>query len=294
MGTQIHWRAGLLTTALHAAEAIGRGKTLADEPLAAAIMASAQAVATEVRVFDLPWERLWGHLLGLSANASGRRLMVETAVTKTAGRVAQFEERVTRLTAAIASLETDLQAALPGFADEMALRIGPLRQQWEARGDGLLKAVGRLTDDRLIVDACDVLAVYPALGGGGGAHLVYNSARIEAVLANSLAELPEVVRLAWLIAQLQLDLPIYSEEVHPERLPHVAAFAMLPAVLQAAEEVELVRNSPQLMAQAITAWGLRVPADVDATALLTEWWQTYQDTRPPWRVALVALNQLFG
>ena len=49
---------------------------------------------------------------------------------------------------------------------------------------------------------CDVLLIHPALGGAGEAHLAYNSVRIEAVLANPNADLPEVVRLAWLIAQV--------------------------------------------------------------------------------------------
>ena len=124
--------------------------------------------------------------------------------------------------------------------------------------------------------------------------MAYNSARIEAVLANPVAELPEVVRLGWLIAQLQLDLPRYSEAIHPDRLAKVAGLAMLPAALTAAEGVELVRDARALFEQAILAWQLAPPADTNPGALVSEWWQTYQETKPPWNVALAALDQLLG
>jgi hypothetical protein len=136
--------------------------------------------------------------------------------------------------------------------------------------------------------------VHPALGGGGEAHLAYNSVRIEAVLANPVAELPEVVRLAWLIGQLHLDLPAYGETIHADRLPHIARFAMLPPALSAAEAVELGRFSVDSVRLALAAWRLSVPADVDGAALLYEWWQTYRQTRPPWPVAMAALDQMFG
>jgi len=139
-----------------------------------------------------------------------------------------------------------------------------------------------------------VLLVHPALGGAGEAHLAYNSVRIEAVLANPNAELPEVVRLAWLIAQLQCDLPKYSDTIHADRLPRIARYAMLPAALLAAEAVELLRFTPEMIGQAMTAWRLAVPQGIDAAGVVNQWWQTYLETRPPWNVALAALDQMFG
>jgi hypothetical protein len=176
----------------------------------------------------------------------------------------------------------------------LPLRERPLREQWEARGPGLLSHVSQITEEDLIVESAEVLLVHPALGGGGDAHLAANAVRVEAVLANPIAELPEVVRLAWLIAQLKLDLPLYSESIHADRLPHVARYAMLPAILSAAEAVELVRFTPQTMRQAVIAWRLFEPLGVDGAGLAMQWWQTYQETRPPLRVALTALDQMFG
>jgi len=294
MGPEVNWRPHVLVSDLHAAHAAACQRTFADPSLATAIEQPAIQLAAEIRAAQLPSERFWGHLIPLAANIAGWRQLVETAVTKTVGRGPRFEAAVANLAACVAGVDNAAREALPDLDDELSLRERPLREQWEARGPGMLSQIGRLTEESLIVPQCDVLLVHPALGGGGEAHLAYNSVRIEAVLANPVADLPEVVRLAWLVAQLQLDVPIQSESIHAERLPHVAQYAMLLPALLAAESVELVRSGLDQLPHAIASWGLTAPEGVDAAALVSQWWQTYQETRPPWRVALAALDQLFG
>jgi hypothetical protein len=96
------------------------------------------------------------------------------------------------------------------------------------------------------------------------------------------------------VGQLHLDLPVYSDHIHADRLPQVAQLALLPATLVAAERVELARFDEAAVRQAIAAWGIAAAPDVDAAALVLHWWETYETTRPPWRVALTALDQMFG
>jgi hypothetical protein len=293
MATTVHWRTTPLLTGLHAAEALARNMPLTDARLADALQQPANQLATEINASRLPTHRFWNHLIPLSATVSGRRQLVETAVAKTIGRGPRFEIIVTNLAACVAAIETALQSAIPELADELSLRERPLREQWDARGPGMLLAIGHLTEEGLLPTECHVVPVLPALGGDGHAHLAYNSARIEAVLANPHAELPEIVRLAWLLAQLQLDLPIHSESIHADRLPHIARFAMLPAALAAAEQVELARFTQETVSQAIIAWRLAAPAGSDAASLVMQWWETYLQTRPPFRIALAALDQMF-
>jgi hypothetical protein len=310
MAVEVIWRAAPLVSHLHAAEALSHARPPADSParpvadstarpladgrLAEALHVPSALLAAEIRSANLPATRFWAHLIPLAANLDVRRQLVETAVVKTAGRSPRLEAIVSTVASAVAAVEAAGNAALPNLAEELELRQRPLREQWEARGSGLMQHLGCLTDPALVVEGCPVLLVHPALGGGGAAHLRYNSVRIEAVLANPVAELPEVVRLAWLIAQLHLDLPAWSEAIHAARLPHIAAYAMLPAVLAAAEYVELARLTPETLRLAIEAWRLAVPPGVDAATLISDWWQTYQADRPPWRVALQALDQMFG
>jgi hypothetical protein len=291
---EIRWKTSARASLLHAAEAISLGQPLADGRLENALRPAAPLLARSIDAASLPPARLWRHLLPLSAVEQEKRHIVELALTKTLGRGKRFDQAVAELTAALAAIESAGSEALPGLEAELALRERPLREQWEARGPGLLRILAALIEDRLLPDHASVVLVHPALGGAGQAFLPYNQVQIEGVLANPIAELPETVRLAWLVAQLQLDLPAFSEAIHADRLPHIARFALLPPVLAAAQGVELAANNSDTLALAIRAWRLTVPAGVDAAALLAAWWQGYQESRPAWPVALAALDQMFG
>jgi hypothetical protein len=289
----LHWRPHLTTSCLHAAEALSRGVPLVDQRLAEAIAAPAEELKRAIASDAMSAPRLWRWLFALSTAAGNSRELAFQSLTKTAGEQ-RAELLLNRLAAALAGLDAAVRRAFPDLAGELELRMRPLREQWEARGPGLMRGVGIRAEESLVVEEAHVILVQPALGGGGQAHLSANAVRIEAVLANPHAELPEVVRLAWLLAQLQLDLPAYSDRIHAERLPHVAAFAVLMPVLEAAQEVELVQFSPALLEQAIAAWGLRVPEDINAPQVVLQWWETYRESRPSFPVALTALDQMFG
>lgn len=283
-----------LASCLHAAQAVADGQVLADERVAAALELPARQLAGEFAAAGLAAGPFWRHLLPLSARIGNRRELAETALIKVVGRNSRLASTTSAIAAAIAGVENAFRSVLPNLDQELPLREQPIRDQWEARGPGLLKQIGVLTDESLLPERCEIILVQPVLGGYGAPFLSYNQIHLEAVLANPIAELPEVVRLAWLISQLQLDLPVYGEHVHRDRLPHIARFAMLPVTLAAAEYVELAKLSPETIARAIEAWRLTVPPDVDGPATVLQWWQTYLETRPPWPVALAALDQMFG
>ena len=98
------------------------------------------------------------------------------------------------------------------------------------------------------------------------------------------------MRLAWLIAKLRLDAPIYSETIHGRRLPLVAALSMIPATLQAAEVVELARFSPQSVERAIEIWNVST-VDLKSTATtVCQWWEIYRRDRPRWAVAMAYIS----
>ena len=294
MPLTLQWKAPFTTSCLHAADGLARGLAVIDPVLADAIAGPTAGLKTAIETSGAPPGRLWRNLLGLSGTSEISRHIAETALLKTTGRGQHFDAVASCLSAAISALQAAVRTALPSLTEELALRERPLREQWEARGPGLLWNLANLTEPGLLLEQADVLLVRPAFGGAGAAHLQSNSVRIEAVLANPHADLPEVVRLAWLLAQLDLDLPRHSEEIQADRLPHVARLAMLPVILRAAEAVELVRYSPELIGQAIAAWHLAVPPGLDAVSVVSDWWETYQLDKPPFRVAIQALDAMVG
>lgn len=184
--------------------------------------------------------------------------------------------------------ETRLSATRgKSVAEELALRKGPLLDQWQTRGPGLLIALAQLTDTALLVDSARIALVLPAAGGHGVAHPPSNSVRLEAVLTNPHADVPEVVRLAWLLAQLTADLPRYGEHLPAGESERLMALALVPAVLAAAEEVELASAHAVSVGRALECWYLSAPAST-----LWQWWQTYREHPVDWYVALAALGQM--
>ena len=198
----------------------------------------------------------------------------------------------------IAGLEAAWLRHQPRLVDELAVRGRPLREQWEARGPGLLRAVEKLTPEEfpeeLLVSAAEVVLVSPLVGGHGRAHLLSNRVTFEAVLTHPYPDLPETVRLGWLLAQLHLDVPRLGETVPSFRLPRLARLATLPLVLAAAESVELAQFNQATLGQAITRWYVAPPTTDELPQQLLDWWHAYSTTDTRWPVALAALDAMVG
>jgi hypothetical protein len=293
MSISLRWIASFSASCLHAAEAIAHGKSLSDRRLIEALSIPAVALRDEISKSSLPAGRFWRQLLAVAHHFENNRELATTAIRKVVPWQPGYETLAGRLADRIAAVETAVQSAVPGVVDELANRSRPIREQWEARGPGLLQGVARLTDERVLVESAEVVLVLPALGGGGAAHLSNNSVRFEAVLTNNVPQLPEVARLAWLLAQLQCDLPNFSDAIPADQLPLVGQLALLPPILQAAQDVELTKFTPETTALAITAWQVELSVNIQSVCeSLLVWWQTYQETRPDWKTALAALQRM--
>lgn len=307
---EVRWIASLLTSGLHAAHALLSGRVLADQALSQAIQEPAWHLARTLTVTGLPEGLFWRHLLPLSARVELASTITSAAATssigpgdpirelalavvrKSADPDQSYESLSESLVSALADIRRVTAALYPDLVEELDLRSRPLREQWESRGPGLLVELARITEESLLAPSADVIIVHPALGGGGDAQLVYNSVRIEAVLYNALPGLPETLRLAWMLGQLNQDLPKYSDGIHGHRLPSLARLALLPPTLEAAGRVELARLDKPTLVAALEAWDIATPAGLDTADLLLDWWATYQETRVDWRVSLGALEQM--
>ncbi|MCL6501825.1 MAG: hypothetical protein K6T86_04010 [Pirellulales bacterium] len=255
----IRWLVSPMASAVYAARCLAAGRPLIDPQLAeelAAPLAELTAALTEEGV-PPAW---WGHALPLAAGISEPRQLAQMALTKTVGR-ARAEVLAARLARPLRELVRAYLGQFADLAEELELRSGPLRQQWEARGPGLLAAVCRLVDPQLLAPQAEVVLVKPVLGGHGLAHLIYNSVTFEAVLANPHEELPEVVRLGWLLASLHLESGRFGERLPQGRLERIGPLAMVPPVLAAARECELVGDPATLLSRALVLWRLAAEAD---------------------------------
>jgi hypothetical protein len=289
--TRLRWLVSQSASSLHAAAAIVRGQTLVDAEVAAALAEPAAELQREMQIFELPESRFWRMLCSLATTFDNNRQLAKMAAYRTLGHAspAQLSERIG---GRISDLEAALRRLRPDLLSELQLRAKPLREQWEARGPGMLRQLIQSTEERLMVDHADVVLVVPVLGGGGEAQLQNNSVRIEAVLANPHPQLPETVRLAWMLAQLHLDLPMFAEELPAERVAWLAALAMIPPTLAAAQHVELAEFNDQMVQFAIDAWQVPTSLGVETVDVLMRWWEAYVESRPPFEVAFKALDEM--
>lgn len=154
-----------------------------------------------------------------------------------------------------------LQWSLPADDAETQLRIRPLREQWEARGPGLLGRLRTILPWLEFPHEVTVWLINPKVGGAGRI-LSPSEIEFEAVLANPWPMLPEVVRMAWLIACSSI-----SDD-------HRAAIGIIPAVVAAAEYVELARLDGTTIECALQHWHLEAnPAKDVSSAALMNWWE---------------------
>ena len=126
----------------------------------------------------------------------------------------------------------------PQLVDKLGVRGRPLQEQWETRGPGLLNNVAQRTAEGFVAHNGEVVLVNPLVGGHGRAHLANNRVTLEAVLANPHDALPETLRLGWLLTQLNVDVPMYSDPIPQFLLLRVASLACLSLALAGAESVE--------------------------------------------------------
>jgi len=238
----------------------------------------------------------WYRLIATAAEIGPNFELAQTALLKCG--VFANASLVNTLAGHITDIEAAFNQLFPKHDEQVMLRIRPLQEQWLGYGQGLMAHLGRLTDKALVAQEVKVIPVQPVVGGYGWAHIESNMVRIEAMLTNPMIEIPEVVRLAWLTSQVQLELPRFSELLGTSLLHKVAPFAMLAPVLAAAQVVELSACTEENVALAIENWHIPVPQGWDLqerlVPTLLDWWETHLTARPEWHIAMQALGKMLA
>jgi len=262
---KIEWTASPLASSLHAAAACVREQAVANRELGDALAGPAAALVRTFSELRLDASRTMGQLQAMASAATGNDESPAGMVDRALADQGLPDSALEAIAAAVENVVAAMRGAVPQLEAELALRRDPLRWQWEAHGPGLLASIGRLTDLEM-VPQCRVVLAFPILGGGGCAYLPEQTVALEAVLFNPFPELPEVLRLSWLISQLGRS------------RPEIAQFALLPAVLTAAEQQQLAPCSEESLANVLAAWRIATGDETKSVAaILARWWQDHVD-----------------
>lgn len=291
MSITIDWQTSVAASALHVAQRLMRSAAIVDSRLQSALSEPVATLARELKTAGVDPVLFWSHLLPHSATLASARERVSLALTKGIGREAS--QRLTpTLAGAVVDIEQSLLRVVPKLTGELELRLPPWRQQWEARGPGLFFGVRRLAEAQLLPERATVVLVHPVASGGGEAFAPYNQVLLEATLTDPEPRLPELVRLGWLLAQTNLDLPDYADRLPRDRLLRAAKLGLVPVVLAAAEDAELSRCNSETQRLALTNWELAGNDVENLSDTLDIWYGVYRQRRPEFGVGLLALDEM--
>jgi hypothetical protein len=291
---KVTWSTSFSASAIHAAYAMSvDGESV--HPNLVSLLPSAQHLNTLIiEWLDSQALSGWQLLVGMASSIASNRSLAEQWLRRVRQNGPSFDSHAAQLAGAIGDIEAATTLIFPNMLEQLELRSRPIQDQWHGFGRGLMAHLRRLTEANWLVEQAEGVFLQPVQGGAGFAFSAMNRFAIEAVLTNPLPELPEVVRVAWLVAQLQSDLPAYSDELGPLRAQPVAALASLVATLAAAEVLELSRCNEDTIQLAIEHWQIPIPTVEDVSSALVPWWETYLQTRPTWTIALKALDKMLS
>lgn len=295
---QLHWKTNSDLSAMHVAWAVAHfgGRVRVGGEL----LSACESFATLASKYSVPASRFWELALVLSVDGGANFDWATRMSGKLLPQATRSDALLSEATAALAGLERAFKHEFSSYAREIELRQAPLKELWEAHGPGTLRQVGLVTSADVLVESAAIYLVQPVLGGSGFAHLATNRVHLEAVLTNRDPRLPETLRLAWLLAQLDAERPVHSELMNALEVRRVAGFAMIPAVLWAGQELGLCELSVASVQAAMEAWHaefLSANQSNHAAALaavVMTWWETYEAGQPEWRIAMAGLDRMLA
>ncbi len=285
----IRWLTNPAASCFYAVQTVLRQQPLVEPALAEAFEPAVVHLAGVLAVDQVIREVFLTHLVPFSLRGQSKFDLARQIFTKTDGRE-RAEAMAPRYRGHFIDVELAYQKAAEGWQTDLTKNLETLKHQWLLHGPGLLAGIKAYTEAEILVSEAEVVAVPAVRGGGGSAYPTYNLVVIEAPATDPAPELPEVLRLAWLLAQLSLDLPRYADAFsNALRAASVGALALIPVTLASAADVKLATCDAATITKAVAMW---LGADADTATKLNQWWDVYRDTRPAWPTALAALERL--
>lgn len=286
---RIQWHASVRSSCCYAAEALHL-EDVVHVQLLQALAGPAHRIAARLERDRIAVVEFWQQMLALSLTSASLEQQVAAALSHLDAKDPGID--LAGLLDGVRRLQETFSTCLPGIDEDLQLRCRPLREQWEARGPGLLREVQRRTFCPSFGEPALVVAVFPARGGHGALHTRFSQfITLEAVLANPVESLPEILRLGWLLMQLGARTSGVDAKVASGRF---IALGLLPPILAAAERVELAACNATTLQLALDRWcvdQLQLPAAQLAETLL-DWWNAQRASSRTWHQAIGDLPDL--
>lgn len=205
---------------------------------------------------------------------------ISEAMSHAGGTFLQSDSTTGGIARRVRELWVSTQSMYPKLGQQLPLRTGPIRSQWDTYGPGILKNIERQIwksdpPSDWWPTQINVRMVHPIRGGGGDICGDGRSFWIEAMLTDSDPAIPEVLRMAWLACRVAIDTHLRSRSGVVE-LRRGWSWASVPLVLTAAAEIG-VTPQPISIGSAMQHWKFSDPA---IARRVETWWNDRDESVP--------------
>ena len=302
--TRLKWISGERLSPIHAARCFSIGAHGVDEAISRGIAGPVANLNGRLAGADVDLSVFWSNLMAAVAAGESDADAAREALIAAGCSSLSCDTTAAGVTSELADVRSVYQQRYPKLSEQLQLRGRPIREQWDGYGLGLLKRIGKLTHPSFLPKNVTALLLSPYRAGDGGIDSSASRLWIEAVLTNPVHDLPEILRLVWLVAQIGLieALSVGPEDSHgdpwvpPARLPRIASLSMMALTLEAASHLEIIGTPPDqlsiLFAKTAQAW--RITVDNETLDALDHWWRQFRDLQTPPPVTLKALDRMLS
>ncbi|NNE00515.1 MAG: hypothetical protein HKN47_24635 [Pirellulaceae bacterium] len=295
----IRWSSDAALSAVHAAHVVATGGFCTDQKTEQALVESVTDINNRLLSASLDIGTFWLRLLSETAFDPTNTRTCEIALLDSGCSKLQLEQTASVISNRLSDSRLAFQRRFPKLTEQLALRGRPIRDLWDTVGPGLLSNIAKQIwvgspPNDWWPPRVDAVLVQPMRGGDGGFDSAAHKFWIEAVLTDSDPDVPEVLRVAWLVTQLAVETQTLerSSERTSERsgtLPW--SIGSVPLVLSAGKYLDLVKGPELPIQAALQHWRL---GDANTAAVVTRWWQAWQKDPTPMPVGLKHLDKLLG
>lgn len=289
----VRWRYDLQLSVIHAAYVVATDSVCSDARTQAALVQPATNLNNRLLSASIDVAEFWHQLISQHLDDGGNARALEVALLQAGCSELQLEQTAGAIANCLGECRLAFQKRFPKLTEQLKLRSKPLRDGWDKMGQQLLDNIARTIwkddpPDEWWPPRVDGLLVQPLRGGDGDFDVASRTFWIEALLSDIDPEVPEVLRIAWLLTQLAIELQM--REKSSETVTGMPwSLAAIPIVLSAAGEMGLSSGDMLPIAPACSLWRI---GDDSTAQTVQKWWLQWLHSDSPMPVALKALDRM--
>ncbi len=284
----VRWVTHPELSVVHAAYIVATGAPCVDQKIEQMLIDPVAGINTRLISSSMDVGRFWQRYRSEIAATDNVGGACQAALLAAGCSELQVEQTAKAISSLMSECRLRFNGRFPKLAEQLELRSRPLKDRWDTVGPGLLRAIQMRigAGDFAWPPRMDGLLVQPMRGGDGGSQPPRRF-WIEAVLTDVDAAVPEVLRVAWLIARSAVESQ-FAQDSSEEVAVRAWALATIPVVLDSADQLQIAAADSQSIRAAVKLWQMGSDPVADR---LADWWSKAQPSNLPFAESVLDLDR---